>query len=89
MAGSWLMYISEYAADPLFFLICYLSIGASLVVMPVLAAHIAYKPVIVLYHPGSGGNVIRQMRSKQHLAINSFYTLVALVGIWLCRKSCG
>jgi hypothetical protein len=36
--------------------------------------------------PCSCGGVIKQMSWKQHLTFNTFFTALALFGIWLSRR---
>jgi putative oxidoreductase len=86
---AWALPITEYAISLLLFFHSTRRIGlwASFALMLVFTGYIGYMLAFSPHLPCSCGGVIKEMSWKQHLVFNIFYTLLALAGIWLHRKS--
>lgn len=85
---AWAIPALEYAICLLLFfpLTRYWGLLASFVLMLLFTGYIGYMLAFSPQLPCSCGGVIRQLSWKQHLVFNIFFTLLALVGIWLYRK---
>lgn len=85
---GWLLPVVELCVSLLLFLSStkelglYLSFG----LMVLFTAYIAYMVLFTPHLPCSCGGVIKQLSWKQHLAFNTFFILIASIGIWLFRK---
>lgn len=86
---AWMLPIGELIVSLLLFMprTRVLGLHCSLVLMIVFTAYLSYMLTAAPHLPCSCGGVLQQMSWKEHLVFNICFSLLALLGVWLNRKS--
>jgi hypothetical protein len=63
-----------------------IGLWCSFVLMLTFTGYVGYMLAFTPHLPCSCGGVLRQMTWKQHLVFNTFYSIIALLGIWLHQR---
>jgi hypothetical protein len=85
---AWLIPITELLISVFLFFpkLRRLGLWGSLIIMTLFTGYLAYMLFFSDVRPCSCGGVISKMTWNQHFIFNIFFTLLAIVGIWLSNK---